>query len=65
MKKVLILLAVAFVIGCAYKVDMSSVPKGAKFCGNDGECSRGEYCGFYGVDSPAVCKPKPQEIRWH
>lgn len=63
MKKVVIFLAL-IISSCAFKLNMSTVPPGAKRCGNDGACADGEYCGFYGVDSPPVCKPKPKVIRW-
>ncbi len=59
MKKLVFFAVLAFIgIACHVTPNMTNVPKGAKFCGSDPECPQGYYCGFYGVDSPAVCKPR-------
>lgn len=53
MKNILTIAALLLVSACV----VMKPPTNAKRCGNDGECNNGEYCGFYGVDTPPVCKP--------
>ena len=58
MKYICFLILGACLFACNVKVDMSKVPPGAIRCGSNWDCPSHMYCGFYGVDTPPVCKPK-------
>jgi hypothetical protein len=54
--KNIILIAIAFMIGCASTVSNPTVPSGYKACHSDMDCPPGQFCGFMHVDTYAVCR---------
>jgi len=59
MKSIIIVITLsAMTILNACMTNPPSIPKGYKTCSSNYDCatSLGEYCGFAGVDTYAVCK---------
>lgn len=63
MKKLIMMCGL--VMACSSTPTTYTIPKGYRTCFNDGDCGQGQYCGFVGVDTYAVCKAKPHTYHWH
>lgn len=57
MKYLFCLLTIVFLgIACHPNPANYTVPSGYRTCKSDLDCHPGEYCGFVGVDTYAVCR---------